>query len=237
MAPHIDSFRQARWYTRGRTKPLRLLVLHSTEGQETATSAEATAAYFATIDRKASAHVVIDSDTVVGCVHPTDTAYGAAGANSDGYHIEQCGKAGQTAAQWDDAESRKIVDRCAKHLAECSQAFGIPLRWLTLEQVADRRSKGITDHATVSKAFPDVSTGHWDPGPYYPRSTVVALARSYAQEGPFMALTDAEQAELLAIVRGIGTKNYQFPGGDLTWLADKLEPLEKRLAAIEAKLT
>lgn len=180
--PHIDSFRQARHYNRGRLKPLRLLVVHATQGGESSSSAEAVQAMFAKGDRVASAHVTIDPDTVAGSVHPTDTAFAAKSANADGYHVELTGRSEQTAEQWDDANSRLIIDRAARHFAEASKAFGVPLVWLTVDQVRGGRAKGVTDHATISQAFP--STGHWDPGPNFPRSRFMALARQYAGELP-----------------------------------------------------
>lgn len=236
--PHVDSFRQARNYRKGRIRPLRLIVLHSTEGGETSHSAEDVAVMFATTDRKASAHVCIDTNTVVGCVHPIDTAFAAAGANSDGYHIEQSGRAGQSPEQWNDAASRAIVERTARHVAEASAAFGIPLVRLTVAQVADGHTKGLTDHATVSQAFPNVSTGHWDPGPNYPWQRLLTLAQTH-NGGPFMALTDDEQRELLDRVRGMHEANWVDAKGrgNLTWLVDKVtKPILAKLDQIIAKL-
>ena len=51
--------------------------------------------------------------------------------------------------------------------------------------------------------------------------------------GTFMALTDAEQAELLAIVRAMGQENYQAAGMSLQWLDDKLD---ERLALATPKV-
>src|SRR5207253_463587 len=62
-------FAQARNYTRGRARPVRLIVVHDMEAPTGATTAENVARYFAGAGApRASAHFSIDSDSVVQCV-------------------------------------------------------------------------------------------------------------------------------------------------------------------------
>src|SRR5436190_18545709 len=70
----------AKWFHQGRTKPVRLLVVHCTVGSEGATAAEGVAAYFHRGERRASTHLVVDRNSVISCVDDNDTAFGAAGA-------------------------------------------------------------------------------------------------------------------------------------------------------------
>lgn len=165
------TFVQARWFYKGRSKAIRLIVVHCTVSPEMGTGAEDVARYFANlpVSNKASAHRVGDSDSEITCVNDEDTAFAAAGANSDGLHYELVGRPEQTRAEWLDQYSTLELATALPTVRGWSEKYGIPLRWLTVEEVADGVTKGVTDHATVSAAFPKVSTGHWDPGPNFPR--------------------------------------------------------------------
>lgn len=165
---------RAKWQYEGRQgKQPRLIVIHCTVSPESPTGAEAVANYFQRGERKASAHRVADNNSVVMCVPDGNTAFGAAGANSDGLHLELVGHATQTEREWLDLYSRSMMGMARPTIQEWSREYGIPLRWLTVAQVRDGVTKGLCTHADVSKAFPNVSTGHWDPGPGFPK--VVAL--------------------------------------------------------------
>lgn len=165
------TFVQARHFYKGRTKQVRLIVIHCTVSPEWGSGAEDVARYFANLPatKKASAHKVCDNDSTVTCVLDEDTAFGAAGANSDGLHLELVGRPEQTREEWLDVYSTHELAIGQTIVRDWSYKFLIPLRWLTVEEVADGFTKGVTDHNTVSHAFPKVSTGHWDPGPNFPR--------------------------------------------------------------------
>ena len=165
----------ARWFHPGRRKPIRLLVLHCTVSGESGTGAEAVARYFARGEREASAHRVVDNDSTVLCVNDEDTAFAAAGANSDGIHLELVGMPDQSEAQWLDAFSKAMLFQAGLTIREWSAAYGIPLRWLTVNEVRDGKTKGLCTHADVSLAFPEVSTGHYDPGPHFPKAKALLI--------------------------------------------------------------
>ncbi len=165
---------QARWYHEGRLKPVRLIVVHCTVSPESGTGAEAVANYFKAGTRKASAHRVSDSNSTVMCVDDHDTAFGAAGANADGLHLELCGYPDQTVEQWLDAYGRAMFRESGKTIREWASEFKIPHRWLTVAQIR-AGADGFCTHNDVSLAYPDVSTGHWDPGPNFPKYAVMSL--------------------------------------------------------------
>lgn len=165
----------AKWQKSGRSKPIRLICVHATVSPEMGTGAEAVARYFQTSTRPGSTHLVSDNNSTVRCVLDRDTAYGAAGANSDGLHIELVGQPDQTALEWLDDYSLDEFEEAGPHIAAWSETYGIPLRWLTVAEVADGRTKGLCTHHDVSRAFPDVSTGHWDPGPHFPKATALGI--------------------------------------------------------------
>lgn len=167
---------RAKWQRPGRRgKTPRLIVIHCTVSKETSDGAEAVARYFATATRPGSSHSVHDQNSTVRCVADEDTAYGAAGANDDGLHAELVGMPDQTAAQWLDQASIATITEAGSTIRGWSTKYGIPLRWLSIAQVADGRTKGLCTHADVSKAFPEVSTGHWDPGPNFPKQEALRL--------------------------------------------------------------
>lgn len=168
-------FIQAKWYHQGRLKAIRVFVIHDAETPETSQAAEAVARYFSTVTRQASAHFVTDCDSTVQCVHDEDTAFGAAGANADGLHFEQAGYARQTAAEWLDTYGVAQQHQLGALLRAKSVEHGIPLRWLTVAQVADGTTKGLCTHADVTTAFPAQSTGHMDPGPNFPKADALAI--------------------------------------------------------------
>lgn len=165
----------AEWFHQGRLKPVRLIVIHCTVSPEQGTGAEAVAAYFARGERRASAHRVVDNNSTVICVRDEDTAFGAAGANSDGLHLELVGLPTQSSVQWQDPYSLAEFGQAAATIREWSAEFHVPLRWLTVDQVADGKTMGLCTHADVSKAFPAVSTGHWDPGPEFPKAEALRI--------------------------------------------------------------
>lgn len=153
-------FVPARWFYAGRQKSIRLIVVHCTVSPEMGSGAEDVARYFANITdprKKASAHRVADNDSVVECVRDADTAFGAAGANADGLHLELVGQPTQTRDEWLDQYSTHELALGRAVVDEWSQTYDIPKRWLTVAEVADGVTKGVTTHADVSKAFPLVS--------------------------------------------------------------------------------
>jgi N-acetyl-anhydromuramyl-L-alanine amidase AmpD len=156
-------------YTKGpRNKPLRLVVIHSMESQEKPGTAVNVAKWFSgPTSPKTSAHVCVDSQSIVTVVEDSDIAWAAPGGNSDGLHIECAGTAAQTREQWLDKYSVGVLDNAAKVAAGWCKKYSIPAVLLTPAQVADGKTKGICGHVTVTKAFPKLGT-HTDPGANFP---------------------------------------------------------------------
>lgn len=167
--------RPARWQKKGRLSRPRLIVIHCTVSPEVGNGAENVANYFATTDRPGSTHLVWDNNSTVRCVNDEDTCYGAAGANHDGLHGELVGMPDQTEAQWLDAYSIAELHQAGPYIREWSRKYQIPLRWLTIAEVADGVTRGLCTHHDVSRAFPKVSTGHWDPGPNFPKTRALQI--------------------------------------------------------------
>lgn len=166
---HIDfgalPFIEASNYTPANRLTVDLVVIHSTEGLEKSGSARNVATWFAGDDApQASAHYVVDPDTIVRCVPDESVAWAAPGANRNGLHIELCGRAGQTLEQWHDEDSAAILDNAIELTTMLCRKWSIPAMLCKLPIVGAR---GITTHAFVTKAYPKLGN-HWDPGPSFP---------------------------------------------------------------------
>lgn len=169
----VTSVVPAYWGHLHRTEPPTLVFLHCTAGGEGPQSAAGNAAYAAAGCpdahgklRPASFHYVRDGGHLIQCVPEMSVAFGAAKGNTLGIHVEMCGRAEQTAAQWDDPTSRLIRTGAVALLRDICKRRSIPTVLLRAKDLTAGRRKGITTHAEWSKAFP--STGHWDPGPNFP---------------------------------------------------------------------
>jgi N-acetyl-anhydromuramyl-L-alanine amidase AmpD len=151
-----------------------LLVIHTMEIAERDGAAEACARWFASPASEVSAHFCVDAATTIQCVHEDDIAWHARGGNANSIGIELAGYAGQRALGWNDAYSRAVVERAAGLAAGLCERHGIPIRRLrAADLVAGRR--GLTGHADISAAFH--KSDHWDPGPDFPWSRFLSLAR------------------------------------------------------------
>lgn len=119
---------------------------------------------------RASWHYGVDADSIVQSVREDHIAWHAPGANHNSIGIEHAGRASQTAEQWADEYSLKMLDLSSGLAAEICKRWHIPpviVDVLRL-RLGDR---GITTHANVSLAF-NRST-HWDPGPEFPLEAYV----------------------------------------------------------------
>lgn len=155
-------------YTRGRIKRIRCIVWHDMEASEGNGTAEVIGSLFARKGFGGSTHVGTDPDSICRYLPDTDTPWGAQGVNADGLHIEQAGYANQTAAQWTDDASLRIIENSSIIAAEWSEQYGIPARWLTDAQIRDGVSRGHLTHRDATRAFATYG-GHTDPGPNFPR--------------------------------------------------------------------
>ena len=157
---------QARNYTPGRLRAPRLIIVHTVEGPEAPGTAWSVAQWFAGPSApQASAHFIVDPAEVIGCVHPTDTAWAAPGANADGLQIEHAGRAGQGAAGWADSASQAVLRLSASLASSLADRYGIPVRHLTDAQLAAGEA-GFVGHDQVSRVYR--KSDHTDPGPTFP---------------------------------------------------------------------
>lgn len=178
MAETHWPFVQAKWFkpVEGERK-VRLIVLHDMEAPETPSTAENVARYLQTIARPASAHICVDSDSIVQCVRDNDVAFGAPGVNRDGIHIEQAGYAKQDGAAWLDPYGVLMLDRVADVVAQYSLKYLIPIERLSLADLKSGK-KGIIGHWDATQVYKP-NAGHADPGKDYPWEFLLTRARAH----------------------------------------------------------
>ncbi len=166
----------ARWFTKGRTAPISVIVCHDMEAPEGPLTAENVAHYFGTTTTKASAHICADNNSAVRCVADADTAWAAPGANNTGLQLEIAGYMRQTRDQWLDPYSKAALGQAAKVAADWAKAYGIPVRHLSVAQLR-AGEKGFVGHVDVSAAYN--RSDHTDPGPGFPWDYFLGLVRDH----------------------------------------------------------
>jgi N-acetyl-anhydromuramyl-L-alanine amidase AmpD len=180
MAVATIPFIQARNYTRGRSTPIDVLVIHTMESPEKPDTAESVANWFAgSTAPEASAHYCIDGNSVVQCVKDSDVAWHAPGANHNGLGFEHAGRAAQSADEWSDDYSLRCLEVSAELVAQKCREYGIPPVWLRVPDLLAGK-RGITTHVTVSQAFK--RSTHSDPGTNFPVERYLALVKSHLRK-------------------------------------------------------
>jgi N-acetyl-anhydromuramyl-L-alanine amidase AmpD len=174
--PLVTRFIQAKNYTKANrtSADIQVIVIHTAETPETATTAEAIASWAAGSQApQASWHYGVDSDSIVQSVRDADVAWHAKQANRVGIGIEHAGRAAQSATQWDDDYSQAVLARSARLTASLCQKHSIPPRKLTPEELLAGK-RGICGHYDVTLAY-KTKGGHTDPGPQFPWDEYLAM--------------------------------------------------------------
>lgn len=152
------------------------VVIHTIEIVEASTSADNCAKWFGSGARapRASAHYCLDDDSTILCVPEEHVAWAAPGCNRTGIQLEHAGYARQTAEQWFDPFSRRMLARSAKITAAICKRWGIPVRFVDAAGLL-RGERGITTHYQVTLGPGKGRTNHVDPGRGFPMSTYLDM--------------------------------------------------------------
>lgn len=172
-------FVQAPHYTPGRTEPVRAVVIHTMECGESALAAE-NAVGWVVGGSAGSWHYGVDCDSVVQTVRERDTAWHARGGNAGTIGVEHAGRAGQSAADWaDDFSVRMLRDVSAPLVADVCRRYGIPVVRLSAAEFGAGGS-GLLGHADVTewaRSQGDLRATHWDPGSSFPWGAYLGWVR------------------------------------------------------------
>ena len=169
--PFIESPHQ----TAASGRAIGVVVIHTMEIAERAGAAEVCAQWFENPASEVSAHYCVDADSIVQCVREEDIAWHARGGNANSIGIELAGYAGPASARLERrlqpggrragraAHGRRL--RAARDPAAPPPGRG-----------SGRGQARHHGHADVSAAFR--KSDHWDPGPDFPWTRFLRLARS-----------------------------------------------------------
>lgn len=200
-------FVRARSYTGGRVagQPT-VIIIHATDGSEGRQSAEDGAAYDQVRPDGTSTHFFVDQDSAIQTVYTWDEAHAARTHGNDvGIQIEICGRASQTADQWEDEASAGAIEQAARVCVAIRAKYGqarFPLRRLTPMQLRNG-GNGFAGHVDATYAWPSDQGTHTDPGSGFPWSTLFnRIAELEAQKENIV--TDAQYNGLINAVKGIG---------------------------------
>jgi hypothetical protein len=200
--PDLRWMPPASWTNANRTS-VQLIVIHTTEGSEGPMSAEDGAAYDQRRTDGTSTHFFHDSDSTVQCVRTEDIAHAARHqGNLRGVQHELCGSAYQGSAGWADAVSQGTLRQAARQCARDARKWSIPVRKLTVGQVADG-VKGFCGHVEITYAFPQDNGTHTDPGPTFPWADFLDLVQAELEVGG-MAEVDLTDAAVQKLASKIG---------------------------------
>lgn len=181
--PSQAEYVEARYYNRHVLRDtVHWLVLHSAEGAEIPTFAEALARYFSTMPdgRVASAHWNFDDDSGTISVPEERIAYHAKKANRYGVGYEHAGYARQSRAEWLDDYSESMLYLSAMTAARVTlPRWEIPAdNWVDADGLKEAytyinagkkvpdRLRGITTHEDVTLGLGGT---HRDPGKGFPK--------------------------------------------------------------------
>lgn len=143
-----------------------MIVIHCMESGEADKTAENVGAYLQTIARPASAHIGVDSDSIVQYVKDNNVAFGAKGVNLDGIHIELAGRAAQSQAEWLDPYGVLMLDKAANAAAQYCLKYDVPAIHLSLKELKQGK-KGMIGHWDATQTYKP-NAGHTDPGTNFP---------------------------------------------------------------------
>jgi hypothetical protein len=162
-----------------RAKDIKWAVIHTAEAADLSgadNTAEGVANFFANPSTQASTQLAVDRDSCVRMLPDLVIPWGASGANTNGVHVEICGRAAWTREQWLANNLHPMLERTAFKVAMWCYHYAIPTAWVTSAGLKAGR-KGLTTHKDVNDAFGKGS--HWDPGPGFPKDTFLALVKKH----------------------------------------------------------
>lgn len=159
----------------------RIIVCHSTESAMGPGTARAVASY---LSRRTdgSVHYVVGPDQIIPMVPETNISWGAGNVNPSALHVEFCGRAAFTRAEWTTPDGLAMLRLGGALIADIAARHGIPLRWLTDSQLLAAWKGlgpgGLTTHAQCTRVIG--GTTHTDPGPNYPTDLLLEYAKGGA---------------------------------------------------------
>lgn len=204
---------------------VRVLAVHTTEGTSYTAEQLLDATWW-----EGSAHAIADSDTLLagaadGCVDYDRASWTLRSGNPWSENIELVAMAGWSRSEW--LRQPDLLENCSQWLATRSVARDVLLRKLTPAQYR-AGWRGVIGHHDHTVAYSDGT--HWDPGPDFPWSNVLARAQQIV-DGDDVPNPE-EIVSVLLRSDGSGMKGKQ----PLSAVWSQTWTNSKRIAVIEKKL-
>ncbi len=170
-------FIEAKYYHKGRLKPVELIVIHTMESPQTETVAKSVAIYFQNIGVQASAHYCIDDNEIIQCVYDKNTAWHCKNANANGIGLEHAGFC--DTIDWESDYSISMLENSAQLSAYLCKKFDIPIQKATFKADNDPTviDKGFCGHKEVP-----LHGSHYDPGKNFPFDYYFELINKFLNE-------------------------------------------------------
>ena len=193
---------QAKGYTKGRAfreaKQVDWLVLHTAEG---AISEVNLGGFFSRNSAGSSQAGIGQRGGYASYVNYADTCWAGPPLNQEADHLEICGFAKWTRAEW--LRQKPMLETVAEWIAWRCAVRSIPIRYVARPTAG---TSGVTGHVDINRVYHD--SDHWDPGPNFPWDTVIARANVIA------AVPVAIPAKIIAVRSGT---DYTVKAGDTYW--------------------
>lgn len=174
----------ARNYTEAERSTIDLVVLHSMETPMRVGIARDIARWAAGPDAaQTSWHYGVDAHEIIRSVRDEDIAWAAPGANRNGLHIEQAGRAAQTREEWLAGDSGRMLELSVELCAALCARWKIPARYVIAPELVRGNARGITLHSEVTKAWP-AKGSHTDPGAGFPIGWYIGRVMSAVTDVP-----------------------------------------------------
>lgn len=183
---------------------VRLVVIHTAEG---ARSFRDLGGFFANASAQASSHVGIDDErgTIGEYVRRADKAWTQANYNPQCVSVELCAApisssypcgANWSADEWNRHDG--MLANLADWIREECAFYGLPIEKLS-SGAAQGSGRGVCGHNDLGAG----GGGHWDPGPNFPWTRVMDMARGGDTAPPPQPMLD-DDAELFTVLRDDG---------------------------------
>jgi len=125
-----------------------------------------------------SPHAMTDPGETVETCPENVVGWHCGNGNQVGIGLEVTGYAAWSIEQWTTGDAWAALRLDAKRAAEASTRHGIPLRWLSLNQINAGMS-GLVTHFDISQTIGRGSTNHTDPGRGFPYDAFLRTAQQW----------------------------------------------------------
>lgn len=172
---------------------------------------------------QASINTFFGPDTTVRAVNTGCAAWHASVANSISVGYEFTGYAALTRAQWTTQHGLNMIDRAGREMAEDAKIYGIPLRWLTTDEVnlalnGDTSIKGLCTHRQIDPV------NRTDPGDGFPYDLLLGSINAYAGATPAPTPTPVPEGPDVKYARLYPIKHTRTLGKNAEWFLKQNSP-------------